>query len=172
MRLLRNSKRRHEARKFIRKCFSVLEKYASITASVGTFTTGIRTDGTGVFYLPSLTTFERMMPRSTPTGMVFLDGSFLVVKKVFCYDYPSDDATEPQICYLEYGYHYQRPQGNSFFRYDFHPGIGETETHPLYHLHAAGWRNGANNLPSVPRFPVQFITLDEVLELIRINFFE
>ncbi len=24
---------------------------------------------------------------------------------------------------LEYGYHYQRPQDNSFFRFDFHPDI-------------------------------------------------
>jgi len=50
----------------------VLEKYTSITARMETFTTSIRTDGTGVFYLPSLTTFERITPRSTPTGMVFL----------------------------------------------------------------------------------------------------
>jgi len=161
-----------EAGKFIRKHFSVFEKYASITAHMGTFTTGIRRDGTGVFYLPSLATFERITPHSVPTGIVFLDGSFLVVKEIFRYDYPDDDATEPRICHLEYGCHYQRPQDNLFFRYDFHPGVGEADTHPIYHLHVAGWRDGTDKLPSVPRFPAQFITLDEVLELIRINFFE
>jgi len=70
-----------------------------------------------------------------------------------------------------YGYHYQRPQDQIFFRYDYHPEVGAPETHPLYHLHAAGWKKEADNLPQVPRFPVYPTTLEEVLELIRINFF-
>jgi hypothetical protein len=72
---------------------------------------------------------------------------------------------------LEYSYHYQRPQDRLFFRYDFHPGLGDPETHPIYHLHAGGWPEDAIKLPSVPRFEVPQITLDEVLALIRRDFF-
>jgi hypothetical protein len=115
--------------------------------------------------------FQYLAPQSPPAGAVFLDGSFLLVKQIFQYDYPTEDATEPTICYLEYSYHYQCPSNNSFFRYDFHPDVGEPETHPLYHLHATGWSPGTTELPSVPRFPVATIILDEVLELIRVNFF-
>jgi len=124
-----------------------------------------------MFCLPSRTTFERITPDSEPTGLIFPDGSFLVAKDIFHYDYLDDDATEPEICHLEYAYHYQRPQDNSFFRFDFHPGVGDQETHPLYHLHAFGWAEGATALLSVPRFSVQSITLDEVLELVRMSFF-
>jgi len=131
----------------------------------------ITDDGVGFLYVPSQNTFQHLTPQSPPTGMVLLDGSFLLVKQIFQYDYPTEDAAEPTICHLEYSYHYQRPSDNSFFRYDFHPDVGEAETHPPYHLHAAGWLAGATELPSAPRFPVAAITLDEVLELIRVNFF-
>jgi len=96
--------------------------------------------------------------------MVFLDDSFLLIKHIFQYDYPTEDAPEPTICNLEYSYHYQCPSDNSFFRYDFHPDVGDAEIHPLYHLHATGWLPDDIKLPSVPRFPVAAITLDEVLE--------
>ncbi|MBM3241514.1 hypothetical protein FJZ31_34970 [Candidatus Poribacteria bacterium] len=95
----------------------------------------------------------------------------MVIKEIFQYAYASQDADEPHICHLEYSFHYQRPQENSFFRYDYHPDIGDLATHPLYHLHAAGWRDNSVELPSAPRFPVSLITIDEVLELIRSNFF-
>ncbi|MCZ6680739.1 MAG: DUF6516 family protein [Candidatus Poribacteria bacterium] len=131
----------------------------------------IRNDDMGVFYLPSRAIFERMTPHSDPVGLVFTDGSFLVVKEIFEYGYRHDTATAPQIYFLEYSYHYQRPQDHTFFRYDYHPGVGAPETHPLYHLHAAGWKEGADDLPQVPRFPVFPVTLDEVLEFIRVNFF-
>ena len=94
-----------------------------------------------------------------------------MIKEIFQYAYASDDADEPRICHLEYSFHYQRPQENSFFRYDFHPDIGDLATHPIYHLHAAGWRDNAIELPSAPRFPVALTTIDKVLELIRNNFF-
>jgi len=121
--------------------------------------------------MPSLQVFERLTPSSVPVGIVFIDGSFLAIKEIFHYAYASEDAVEPSICHLEYSFHYQRSQENSFFRYDFHPDIGDLATHPLYHLHAAGWRDNAPKLPSAPRFPVSLITIDEVLELIRSNFF-
>jgi len=172
MRRLRKSKKKYEARIFIRQRLNKIKEYTSIIAQMDTFTADIRDDGISLFCIPSRATFERITPDSEPMGIIFPDDSFLVAKEVFHYDYPNDEADEPRICPLEYGYHYQRPHENSFFRYDFHPDVGETETHPLYHLHAFGWADGAIALPSVPRFSVQSITLDEVLELIRISFFE
>jgi len=134
-------------------------------------TIDIRDDGIGAFYLPSRAVFERITPSSEPTGLVFADGSFLVVKEIFEYGYSDDSVAEPQLYFHEYGYHYQRPQGQMFFRYDYHPEVGSPETHPLYHLHASGWKKEVDALPQVPRFPVYSTTLEEVLELIRINFF-
>lgn len=135
------------------------------------YTSTIRDDGAGEFYLPSRAIFERITPLSEPVGLVFTDGSFLVVKQIFEYGYPDDSVTEPQIYFREYGYHYQRPQDGTFFRYDYHPDVGPSETHPLYHLHATGWKAEATDLPQVPRFPTPAVTLEEVLELIRVNFF-
>ena len=171
MQRLRKSKKIHEARKHWHKQTYILAKYAEIIAHRDAVTTGIRDDGVGAFYLPSRAIFERITPRSEPIGLVFTDGSFLVAKEVFEYGYPDDSATEPQLYFHEYGYHYQRPNEQTFFRYDYHPEVGSPETHPLYHLHATGWKKEADNLPQVPRFPVYPTTLEEVLELIRINFF-
>jgi len=146
-------------------------EYRTITEHMDDATTAIRDDGVGEFYLPSRAVFERITPNSEPVGLIFTDGSFLVVKEIFEYRYPNDSATHPQIYFREYGYHYQRPQDGTFFRYDHHPEVGSPQTHPLYHLHATGWKERADDLPQVPRFPVSPVTLDEVLELIRINFF-
>jgi len=171
MRRLRKSKKIHEAKKHWHEQSYVLTKYAEIIACVAPVTTSIRDDGVGAFYIPSRVVFERITPRSEPIGLVFTDGSFLVAKEIFEYGFPDDSATAPQFYFLEYAYHYQRPQEQTFFRYDYHPEVGSSENHPLYHLHAAGWRREADNLPQVPRFPVSPVTLEEVLELIRINFF-
>lgn len=170
-RQIKVSKKKHEVARWIRRQTLRLQEYYFITERLDSLTTHITDDGIGYFYVPSLSNFQYLTPQSPPAGMVFLDGSFLLVKQVFQYGYPTEAAAEPTICYLEYSYHYQRPFDNSFFRYDCHPGVGEFETHPPYHLHATGWLPGAMELPSVPRFPVTAITLDEVLELIRINFF-
>ncbi len=171
MRRLRKSKKIHEARKHWHEQSYALTKYAEMTARMDAFTLEIRDDGVGVFYLPSRATFERITPHSEPVGLVFTDSSFLVVKMIFEYGFPDESATESDIYFHEYGYHYQRPHDQAFFRYDYHPEVGPPETHPLYHLHATGWKEGAGDLPQVPRFPVSPVTLDEVLELIRINFF-
>ena len=168
---IRASKKKHEVARWIRRQTLRLQEYYFITERLDSMTTYIADDGVGYFYVPSQSTFQYITPQSSPTGMVFLDDSFLLVKHIFRYDYPTEDASKPTICNLEYSYHYQRPSDNSFFRYDFHPDVGDAETHPLYHLHASGWLPDAIELPSVPRFPVATITLDEVLELIRINFF-
>ena len=171
MRRLRKSKKIHETGKHWHEQSYVLTKYTEIIARMDPITIDIRNDGVGAFYLPSRAIFERITPRSEPIGLVFTDGSFLVVKEIFEYDFPDDSATEPHIYFHEYGYHYQRPQEQNFFRYDYHPEVGPSETHPLYHLHAAGWKKEVDNLPQVPRFPVSPVTLEEVMELIRINFF-
>jgi hypothetical protein len=149
----------------------VWPQYTEIMTQMDPVTTNIRNDGVGVFYLPSRAIFERITPNSEPVGLVFTDGSFLVVKQIFEYGYPDDVATEPTIYFHEYGYHYQRPADQTFFRYDYHPEVGDPETHPLHHLHATGWKAGAGDLPQVPRFAVDAMTLEDVLELIRISFF-
>ena len=171
MRRLRKSKKIHEAWKYWHELSHILTVYAEIIVHIDDITMDIRDDGVGVFCIPSREIFERITPLSDPIGLIFMDGSFLVVKAIFEYGYPDESATEPQICFLEYGYHYQRPHDQAFFRYDYHPEVGPPETHPLYHLHATGWKEGAGDLPQVPRFPVSPVTLDEVLELIRLNFF-
>jgi hypothetical protein len=138
---------------------------------VDTQTTSIVQDGTGIISMPSRSAFERITPRSEPCGIVFWDGSFLVFKEVLRYDYADEYAVEPEIQFLEYSYHYQNPAERFFFRFDFHPTIGEPITHPLYHLHARGWQEYAEELPAVPRFPSVTMTLEKVLEIIRVNFF-
>jgi len=127
-----------------------LTVYAEIIVHTDDITMDIRDDGVGVFCIPSREIFERITPNSKPIGLVFRDGSFLVVKEIFEYGYPNERAAEPDIYFHEYGYHYQRPQDGTFFRYDYHPEVGSSETHPLYHLHATGWKEGANDLPQVP----------------------
>ena len=171
MRRINLSKKKHETSRFIHREFLRLQKYNSIIIRIDTPTTRITDEGIGVISIPSIQVFERLTPSSAPAGIVFIDGSFLVIKEIFQYDYASEDAVEPSICHLEYSFHYQRPQENSFFRYDYHPDVGDPDTHPTYHLHAAGWRDNSLELPATPRFPVSLITIDEILELIRINFF-
>jgi len=52
-----------------------------------------------------------------------------------------------------------------FFRYDYHPRIGDPASHPPYHLHVGCWHPGEAKFPGVPRFPVPEVTLEEVIEL-------
>jgi hypothetical protein len=171
MRRINLSKKKHEASRFINRELLRLQNYRQITERIDLFSTPVTNEGVGAIYIPSIQIFERLTPSSNPVGIVFIDGSFLVIKEIFHYAYASEDAVEPGICHLDYSFHYQRPLENSFFRYDYHPDVGDLATHPLYHLHAAGWRDNAPQLPSAPRFPVSLTTIDKVLELIRINFF-
>lgn len=55
------------------------------------FTTDVRDDGLGIFLVPASTKFERITPASEPTGIIFLDGSFLTIKELFIYDYQTDE---------------------------------------------------------------------------------
>ena len=103
-------------------------------------------------------------------GIVFLNGSFLTVKEVFRYDYASPDDAQPRIVPLEFSYHYQIPHRGLFFRYDHHPQTGDAVTHPPYHLHVGCWYEGDDKLPSLPRFRVPPVTLEEVLDLIVRDF--
>lgn len=145
--------------------------YDAILLGINSMTTHIREDGTGIIYIPSRIEFERITPQTTPNGTLFLDGSFLTIKEIFRYDYPSEKPVEAQICRIEYSYHYQNPHERYYFRYDFHPEIGDPATHPLHHLHFRGWLENATSLPEVPRFAVEETTLSEVLNLIQRDFF-
>jgi len=170
-RRLSPSKKRHEISRFVQERLRLIHNYASIIKRIDPLTIDISPDGIGSIYTPSLEYFSRVTPQSPPTGIVFLDSSFLAFREIVSYGYSTESSSDPEVYCLEYSYHYQRPQDNAFFRYDFHPGIGDPETHPLHHLHAAGWPNGATDLPSAPRFPVPEITLSEILDLIKTNFF-
>jgi len=148
----------------------LIHQYADILLRVDTPTTRIEADGIGSIFTPSLTLFDHLTPNTAPQGAIFTDGSFLVFKEVFYYRYASAEATQPEILRTEYSYHYQRPQNRFFFRYDFHPELGDPDTHPLHHLHAFSWAEGDVKLSSIPRFSVSEITLGEVLELIKRDF--
>jgi hypothetical protein len=144
---------------------------SDIVSRIDRLTIDISPSGSGSIYLPSPAIFERINPSTAPLGLVFVDGSFLIFKETVRYGYIDKKAAAPQVYRLEYSYHYQRPQENSFFRYDFHPTVGDAESHPIHHLHAFGWPSGATKLPSVPRFAASEVTLGEVLSLIRRDFF-
>jgi len=83
MRRLRKSKKKHEANKHLQEQSHVFANYSEIIAHMDTVTTNIRDDGISAFYLPSRSIFERITPRSEPIGLVFIDGSFLVMTRVF-----------------------------------------------------------------------------------------
>lgn len=96
-----------------------------------------------------ITAGERVIvkPGDPPSGIVFDDGSFLVV-----YEKWAKDPDE----LLGYRYHYQRPDG-WFVRYDMH----ETELpgHPKHHLQASA-------LGDDVRLPTGLVTCEDVLEAI------
>jgi hypothetical protein len=127
-------------------------------------------DGTGHIYIPSQSAFQQLTPHSPPIGIVFVDGSFLTVKEIFRYDYADPGDVEPRIVPSEFSYHYQIPYRGFFFRYDHHPNMGDAATHPLYHLHVGCWHDGEDKLPSLPRFQVPPVTLEDVLHLIVRDF--
>jgi hypothetical protein len=120
-----------------------LYKYSDWISRVDVPTTSVEQNGTGRIYMPSQLTFEYLHPRSEPVGIVFHDGSFLAIKEIFCHDYASwftivnlssEADDKPQIVRSEFSFHYQSPHRRFFFRYDYHPKIGDTTTHPLYFI--------------------------------------
>ena len=165
------TKRKHEAKKYQQKLLSAIySKYTDFIDRIEPQTSIMDADGTVGFYLPIIDQFRHLTPHSQPTGIVFVDGSFLTVKEIFRYDYPNTDATEAEIIKLEFSYHYQIPRQCFFFRYDYHPRVGDAATHPPYHLHVGCWHKGENKLPSLPRFRVPPVTLEEALDLIVRDF--
>jgi len=164
-RRIRDSKRRHEAVRYFQKQVQVVHQNLDLIDRFDEPTFTVMPDGTGQLYIPSQSAFQRSTPHSPPIGIVFLDGSFLTVKEIFRYDYAHADDTEPRIVPLEFSYHYQVSHRGFFFRYDHHPDIGDLATHPPYHLHVGCWHAGDDKLPSLPRFRVPPVTLEEVLEL-------
>jgi len=165
------SKQKHELRKYLRQLKVVLfGNIVDTNASIESLTFSISDAGVAEVYLPSREYFEKIGPQSQPAGMIFSDDSFLVFYEIIRYGYPSDEATSPVIYRPKYSYHYQRPIDHFYFRYDKHPDVGEPETHPLHHLHSAGWSEGATKLQDVPRYPVSEVTLEDILPLILISF--
>ena len=133
-------------------------------------TVSISDAGSGEIFLPSRAVFEKIGPQSRPIGMVFADGSFLVFYEVVRFGYQHETDTEPKIYRLSYSYHYQRPEDHFYFRFDHHPDVGDPHTHPLYHLHSAGWLEGATKLQDGPRYEMSEITLVKVLRLILVTY--
>ncbi|MBC8234137.1 hypothetical protein H8E77_31710 [bacterium] len=168
-RRIRDSRRRHEASKYFNELVTIIYRYTDVILRFDDPTFTIKSDGTGSLFIPSLGAFERLTPRSIPNGLVFIDGSFLTIKEIFRYDYANTED-EPRIIRSEFSYHYQSPPLKFFFRYDYHPEIGDLTTHPLYHLHVGCWRAEEEKFSGKPRFRVPEVTLEEVLELIIRDF--
>ena len=165
------SKQKHEVRKYLRQLEAELYLFAAdVGAAVQPLTVFISNDGIGEVFLPSRAVFEKINPRSQPTGIVFADSSFLVFHEVVRFGYPHETDTEPKNYRSLYGYHYQRPEDHFYFRFDHHPDVGDRHTHPLYHLHSAGWLEGATKLQEGPRYEVSETTLARVLRLIPVTF--
>lgn len=168
---LSKSKQKHEARKYLRQLEVELYLFAAdVGAAVQPLTVSISNDGIGQVFLPSQDAFEKINPQSQPAGMVFTDGSFLIFYEIVRFGYQYEIDTEPKIYRLSYSYHYQRPTDHFYFRFDHHPDVGDKHTHPLYHLHSAGWLSGAVKLQEGPRYEVGETTLAKVLRLILITF--
>ena len=133
-RRLSKSKQKHEVRKYLRQLEAELYLFAAdVGAVVQPLTISISNEGIGEVFLPSRDVFEKISPLSQPIGLVFVDGSFLVFYEIVHFGYRSETATEPTIYRHSYGYHYQRPVDHFYFRFDHHPGVGNEQTHPLYH---------------------------------------
>jgi len=168
-RRIRDSRRRHEASKYFNELVTIIYRYTDFILRFDDPTFTITSDGTGNFFIPSLAIFEKVTPRSTPNGLVFIDGSFLTIKEIFRYDYANTGA-EPRITRSEFSYHYQSPLLRFFFRYDYHPEVGNLTTHPPYHLHVGCWHTEEDKFSGTPRFRVPEVMLEEVLELIIRDF--
>jgi len=169
--VLSPKKQQHEVSKYLYALqFQLSTFVVSVRATLEPLTVTISNEGVGEVYVPSRAYFEKMSPRSDPVGLIFPDGSFLVFYEIVRFGYRDERTVEPTIYRLKYGYHYQRNADHFYFRFDHHPGIGEPETHPLHHLHAAGWLPGATSFHEGPRFQVDEIKLADVLRLIQVTY--
>jgi len=141
--------------KYLTKLRFNLWDFASIhNATLEPLTVSISRNGVGEIYLPSRQFYERINPQSPPAGLIFPDGSFLTFHESVRFGYRDEDATEPTIYSDVYGIHFQSPRHFLFFRFDYHPDVGNQATHPLYHLYCGPCLPDATKLPSVPRFKV------------------
>lgn len=93
---------------------------------------------------------------SNNPGLIFKDDAFLRVEEGFSVDGKGRIHTE------RYTYHYERPSGY-YFRYEYEQHDGDHHYKPEYHLHVA-WR--------LPHFPAAAMTLESILQLIRVNFYD
>lgn len=100
-----------------------------------------------------ITAGERVIvkPGDAPSGIVFEDGSFLIVYEKW--------SKEPDEL-LGYRYHYQRAD-DWFVRYDMHET--EMESHPKHHLQASALNEDV-------RLPTGEVTCEQVLDLVVVQF--
>lgn len=165
------AKQRHEISSYLSHLKIRLYTFAAeVSAMVQTPSFTVSNRGVGKAYLPSRDTFQKLTPQSEPAGLIFRDDSFLVFQEIVHFGYRSENDPEPTIYRSRYSYHYQRSADFFYFRYDHHPDLGDPETHPLHHLHSAGWRLGETQFQEVPRYEVSEMTLGKTLRLILISF--
>lgn len=88
-------------------------------------------------------------------GLLFNDGATLEVEEVFI------AKAEGGVNRERYFYHYQRP-GGYYFRFEREQHGDDLIYKPEYHLHVL-WR--------LPHFPAPPLTLNDVLDFIRTNFY-
>lgn len=100
-----------------------------------------------------ITAGERVIvkPGDAPSGIVFEDGSFLIVYEKW--------SREPDEL-LGYRYHYQRAD-DWFVRYDMHET--EMEGHPKHHLQASALNEDV-------RLPTGEVSCEQVLDLVVVQF--
>jgi len=107
----------------------------------------------GIVRAPKMTGF---FEPGKPPGLVFKDGSFLRFKEEV------QVAKGGSYVLLSYAYHYDTPDGY-YFRYEkLRKPHSDPVFEPQRHLHV--WQDA-------PRFPTHSTCLDEILTLIKVNFF-
>ncbi|MEM7126215.1 MAG: DUF6516 family protein [Chloroflexota bacterium] len=89
-------------------------------------------------------------------GLIFKDDAILRVEERFRV------GSDSRVLAERYAYHYERPSGY-YFRYEYEHHDGDKHYKPEYHLHV-GWR--------LPHFPATPMTLESILKLIRVNFYD
>lgn len=165
------SKQKHEVSKYLLSLQAELIGFAvQVDAAIPPLTIAVIDDGIGEIWCPSRAVYQKMKPDAAPAGLVFHDGSFLIFHEIVRFGYPDKTAMTPKLYRLQYGYHYQRNERHFYFRFDHHPTIGEPETHPLHHLHSAGWLPKERQFQDAPRYEVKEATLAKALRLIFVSF--
>jgi hypothetical protein len=164
-------KQKHEVSRYLRRVETQVHEFAAmVEASVSALTIHVRDDGVGEIWCPSRAAYQKMKPDAAPMGIIFRDGSFLIFHEIVRFGFPDSSAKTPSVFRSQYSYHSQRNKRRFYFRFDHHPSVGGAATHPLHHLHSAGWLNGERQFQDVPRYEVKETTLAQVFRLLLVSF--